>query len=84
MANKRVTAADYERQAKIDPRRYARNAVRVAVDAGAIKKGDVCAEADETCSGKIEAHHESYEVERWLDVTWLCSSHHRRRHPFHE
>jgi hypothetical protein len=80
----RVTLADYERQAQIDPKRYARNAVRVAVDAGLIKKSDVCAEADDSCEGGIEAHHESYEVDRWLDVTWLCRSHHRRKHPFQE
>lgn len=27
-----------------------------------------------------EAHHESYERDRWLDVAWLCSRCHKRKH----
>lgn len=81
MANRVATFADRQYQATINPRRYARNAVRVAVDRGEIKKGTVCELADGTCKGRLEAHHDSYEVSRWLDVRWICASHHRRRHP---
>jgi hypothetical protein len=69
-----------ELYARINPKKYARNAVRVALDNGTLVKGP-CAEADAECRGGIEAHHESYAVEDWLTVTWLCRLHHARQHP---
>ncbi len=58
----------------------ARDAVKYALQTGRIHRGP-CARVDATCKGRIEAHHDSYEPARWLDVTWICASHHRREHP---
>jgi len=35
------------------------------------------------CKCKAAAHHDSYEPEHWLDVRWLCKSHHQRWHAEH-
>lgn len=78
MANK---PGPVELYARIDPIRYARNAVHVAIGNGTLSRPAGCSRADGTCKGRIEAHHESYAPERWLDVTWICASHHRRLHP---
>ncbi len=31
------------------------------------------------CRGRIEAHHDSYEPDKWLAVNWRCQKHHRAR-----
>lgn len=64
---------------RLNPKRFARNAVHVAIENGSLERGH-CAHADASCKGSIEAHHESYEVADWLRVTWLCRSHHQRLH----
>lgn len=63
-----------------EPKKYARNAVRVALGNGSLIKPTQCERADETCTGRIEAHHASYAVDQWLAVEWLCASHHKRVH----
>lgn len=62
------------------PKKYARNAVRVALDNGTLIRPSVCARGDRTCKGRIQAHHHSYAVDQWLNVEWLCASHHTRVH----
>src|SRR5258708_6937211 len=34
----------------------------------------------ELCGDVAQAHHDSYYPDRWLDVRWLCSKHHRLWH----
>lgn len=61
-------------------RHAARTTVRVAIEAGIITKPDTCSMADHggPCKGRIEGHHHNgYSLEHWLDVVWLCQSHHR-------
>ena len=57
----------------------AHKAVHKALKDGILVKPDSCANLK--CSrkgvGRIEAHHESYKKENWLDVIWLCSSCHK-------
>ena len=38
----------------------------------------------EVCGDHGQAHHDSYYPERWLDVRWLCATHHREWHDGHE
>jgi hypothetical protein len=63
--------ADAERKAKL----AARSAVSNAVHRGEIVPGS-CVKAGPDCRGRIQAHHDSYESERWLDVRWTCTGHH--------
>lgn len=74
--------ADKYRQDKLrrkaeDPRVIkAQTAVR-----GAIRNGTLIRLPCAVCNHvPAQAHHESYEPDRWLDVTWLCRRHHRLRH----
>ena len=48
----------------------ARDAVNHAVTAGKIVKPDNCSLCGS--GGIIHGHHDSYEIEHWLDVQWLC------------
>jgi hypothetical protein len=51
------------------------------VRSGKIIRPDVCSRADNTCSGRIEAHHTNgYTSGHELDIVWLCTSHHKRLH----
>lgn len=47
----------------------------------AIRKGKITRQPCEVC-GHIDsqAHHTSYEIEKWLCVTWLCRLHHIEWH----
>lgn len=57
----------------------ARRAVGVAVASGAMPPARNVQCAD--CGGKAqEYHHASYERDRWLDVTPLCTNCHNKRH----
>ena len=69
-------AGDYKNKF---PNKYkARNAVNNAVRDGLLTKVTLC----ENCGSehKIQAHHESYEENKWLDVVWLCDCCHKNRH----
>jgi hypothetical protein len=61
------------------PQKYqAHIAVQQALARGDLAKGpcEVCGATDRT----IDAHHDSYEPGRKLDVRWLCRRHHSRLH----
>ena len=53
--------------------------VKKALERKKIAKGS-CATANERCSGRIEAHHNSYLVGDELKVTWFCKRHHAAWH----
>lgn len=55
----------------------ARDAVNNAIKSGALVKlpCKICGSTK-----KIEAHHESYKEDKWLNVRWLCSNHHLELH----
>lgn len=57
-------------------RAVARATVRVYLTRGKIIKAETCELANDTCKGKLEAHHEDYA--KPLVVRWLCRSHHVR------
>lgn len=52
--------------------------VNNAIKYGKLQKKCFC----ENCGSdyKVQAHHESYEEENWLDVVWLCDRCHKKRH----
>ena len=57
------------------PERWAAaQAARYAIKVGKLKRGR-CAECG---AAKVHAHHEDYS--KPLEVIWLCSRHHKRRH----
>ncbi len=58
-------------------RRRARKKLQRAIEAGELTVGE-CVNADDSCAGRMEAHHVNYECP--LDVRWLCRSHHMRVH----
>lgn len=59
-------------------KRRAQQAVSNAVRDGRLVRGTVCEQADATCRGRIEAHHDDYS--KPLEVRWLCVGHHRAAH----
>lgn len=65
----------------MDERERARGAVRRALDTGKLVKPDACQreECGHECSS-LQAHHESYEPDHWLDVIWLCPACHSDEH----
>jgi hypothetical protein len=56
----------------------ARKAVIRAIELGLILRPVACSVCENY--GKVEAHHDSYERERWLDVRWLCRKCHMEHH----
>jgi hypothetical protein len=51
--------------------------------AQALARGDLVKQGCEICGtteGRIDAHHDSYDPGRELDVRWLCRLHHTRLH----
>lgn len=43
----------------------------------ALRDGRLLKQPCVKCNNPIsEAHHESYEKEKWLSITWLCKTHH--------
>lgn len=69
----------YERERASTPELKARQALRHAVQSGAVQKPSTC----EVCGGEVESrrlhgHHEDYS--KPLDVEWLCTLCHGARH----
>lgn len=52
---------------------------RAAV-ARAIKRGVLVPQPCEECGAPGQAHHPSYAPGEWLNVVWLCPTHHKRAH----
>ena len=47
----------------------------------AVKKGLLVRQPCEVCgSSKVDAHHDSYDKDKQLDVRWLCHKHHKQHH----
>lgn len=55
------------------PKRRAHEAVNNAIRDGRMERGLCC-----KCGSKAEAHHHDYD--KPLDVTWLCTAHHKELH----
>ena len=60
----------------MDKRAHA--AVAAAIRAGILVRPKQCPECEREVP--VQAHHESYDPERWLEVEWLCSRCHIRAH----
>ena len=58
-------------------KRRAKDAIKRAIKAGKINRS-----ACEVCgtSINVHGHHDSYDIDRWLDVRWLCLNHHKEWH----
>lgn len=54
------------------------SAINNAISAGKLTKPDRC----EMCGrgGRIQGHHDSYDRDRWLTVTWFCDRCHKWTH----
>lgn len=67
-----------ERAKKYPEKTQACSAVGASIKKGTLKRPDQC----EMCNKAdfVEAHHDSYDIDRWLVVTWLCRSCHRWLH----
>lgn len=65
-----------EYKLKNPEKKKAQHAVYNAIRSGKLKKKpcEVCGDL------KVDAHHESYSPENWLNVVWLCRLHHKKRH----
>lgn len=59
-------------------KRLAKRAVQTAVQQGRLSKPKAC----EVCesSRPLDAHHDSYDRDRWLVVVWMCKRCHRWTH----
>lgn len=78
-ARKKKDRESYRRRVDKDPRKRKANwAVFVAVRDGVLVRPETC----EGCgnSGKLHGHHWNYDEEHWLDVEWLCTKCHGKRH----
>jgi len=75
-----INERDRARYAAHPERVAAHHAVEHAIARGDLVRPTVCDINNSTCLGKIEAHHSSYKESDWFNVTWLCTSHHRRLH----
>lgn len=62
---------------KYPEKNYARKEVKRALRMGMLVKKpcSVCGTEE-----NVQAHHASYSRERWLDVDWLCVTHHSEEH----
>lgn len=62
-----------------DPnRKKAHSAVSRAIKKGTIVRPSCCSKCNQP--GRVEAHHDSYAPDKWLDVMFLCRSCHKRLH----
>jgi len=63
-------------------RDYARHEVAWALKEKILIRPEICSKCNKPPkkNAMIEAHHESYDQDNWLDVVWLCASCHRLLH----
>ncbi len=64
----------------MDDRAYHLQAKAHSVVARAMHEGRLNREPCEVCGAAGQAHHDSYYPDKWLDVRWLCASHHKQWH----
>lgn len=76
--HKQISEAKKEWGMRNPNKRKAQCKVSNAVRDGRLEKKTSC----ENCGSeyRVQAHHESYEEDRWLDVVWLCDKCHKERH----
>lgn len=56
----------------------ARAAVRKALASGLLEKQECQLDESGCLRWPVEAHHESYDPDHWLDVVWVCKACHGR------
>ena len=61
-------------------RAQATKAVRTTVATGRLAQSVGCQVHGCNSRQFIEAHHWTYDADRWLDVLWCCAAHHREGH----
>ena len=59
--------------------RKAHGKVQTAINNGTLKRPNICSRCNRKTTNII-SHHESYDEDKWLDVTWLCVRCHYERH----
>jgi hypothetical protein len=72
-----------DKHAEINSRWYRANKEKARAGAKlryAISKGRAERRSCEVCGTKAQAHHDSYEAGKELDVRWLCQDHHKAWH----
>jgi len=74
----RVAAGQLRYRTANPEKRRARRAVSGAVLAGKMVRPDHCSECGAKCIP--HGHHSNYDKDHWLDVEWLCSGCHGKRH----
>jgi hypothetical protein len=67
-----------ERNIRFPEKRIANNALTCKIRHGKIVRPTTCSMADDSCGGRIEAHHHDYG--KPYDVVWVCQHHHRAIH----
>jgi hypothetical protein len=74
----RLSRAHYRARSKIERQRAirARRAVRKAVDRGDLQRLECEIRGPGCLRWPTEAHHESYDPDKWLDVVWVCKKCH--------
>lgn len=77
--NPEVGKRNNKRWMEKDPNRQrAQNAVKREIRKGSIVRPSACSKCNQP--GFVEAHHDSYAPDKWLDVVFLCRSCHKRLH----
>ena len=72
-----------DKHAEINSRWYRANKEKARAGAKlryAVSKGRAERRSCEVCGTKAQAHHDSYEAGKELDVRWLCQDHHKAWH----
>jgi len=72
---------EYNKEFKNRAENIAKGLAQSAVSK-AVRKGELIRKPCVLCgtADPVHAHHESYDKRDWLNIVWLCVSHHKRRH----
>lgn len=68
-------------QRRYPERQKARKAVIMAIKCGKLSRPNTCSKCSVAC--KPEAHHDSYDEDKRIDVRWLCKQCHEAHHRKH-